>query len=153
MNRWRVILAAVVIFLAGAGTGAILVRNYAPKVVKRTNVSAPLPTTPERRVEYISKLDRELGLTPEQRTQVEEILAASQKRMKQLWEPMEPQVKEEYRRTRREISEILTPEQQAKMKQWKKDRDNKDGNAGKDAGKSGVEIESQKRCSKPYCCF
>lgn len=149
VNRWRVILAAAVIFLAGAGTGGVLVRSYAPKVVKRLHVSPPLPTTPERRSEYISKLDREVQLTPAQRTVVEEILAASQKRMKLLWEPMEPQVKEEYRRTRREISEILTPEQQEKMKHWRKDRD-KDG---KESWKGTNKVESQKRCAKPDCCL
>lgn len=151
MNRWRVILAAAVIFLAGAGTGAIVARNYAPKVVKRTHISPPLPTTPERRVEYIDKLDRAVGLTPEQRTQVEGILAASQKRMKMLWEPLEPQVKEEYRRSRREIMEILNPEQQERMKQWRKDKENKDGT--KETNKYPSRVESQKRCSKPYCCL
>jgi hypothetical protein len=95
VNRWRIILAAAVIFCAGGATGALVVRTYAPKVVKRMHVSPPLPVSNDRRQEYISKLDRELQLTPEQRTLVEQILAASQKRMKQIWEPLEPEVKEE----------------------------------------------------------
>lgn len=146
MNRWRVILAAAVIFLAGVGTGAVVVRTYAPKIVKRTHLSPPLPIGHDRRQEYISKLDRELQLTPEQRTQVEGILADSQERMKQMWEPIEPQVKNEYRRTRREISEILNPEQQAKMKQWRKDKDNSKSMEKKD------EPEAQRDCSKGNCC-
>ena len=147
MNRWRVILAAAVIFLAGVATGAVVVRTYAPKIVKRTHISPPLPIGHDRRQEYISKLDRELQLTAEQRTQVEGILADSQERMKQIWEPMEPQVKEEYRRTRREISEILNPEQQAKMKQWRKDKDNSKGLEKKEKS------ESQRNCTKDACCF
>jgi Spy/CpxP family protein refolding chaperone len=155
VNRWRVILAAAVIFLAGAGTGAIVTRTFAPKIVKRTHVSQPLPTGPDRRQEYIARLDRELQLTAEQRTQVEVILAASQKRMKELWEPMEPQVKEEYRRTRREISEILSPEQQARMKQWRKDRDDRHKDGMKDGEKaSGSEQpEKLRRCSRGSCCL
>ena len=147
MNRWRVILAAAVIFLAGVATGAVVVRTYAPKIVKRTHISPPLPIGHDRRQEYISKLDRELQLTAEQRTQVEGILAGSQERMKQIWAPMEPQVKEEYRRTRREISEILNPEQQAKMKQWRKDKDSGKGMEKKDKS------ESQRNCTKDACCF
>lgn len=147
MNRWRVILAAAVIFLAGVATGAVVVRTYAPRVVKRTHISPPLPIGHDRRQEYISKLDRELQLTAEQRTRVEGILADSQERMKQIWEPMEPQVKEEYRRTRREISEILNPEQQAKMKQWRKDKDNSKAMEKKDKS------ESQRNCTKDACCF
>jgi Spy/CpxP family protein refolding chaperone len=145
VNRWRVILAAAVIFLTGAVTGAVLVRTYAPKIVKRTHISPPLPIGHDRRQEYLSKLDHELQLTEEQRTQVEAILAKSQQRMKELWEPFEPQVKDEYRRTRREISEILSPEQQKKMKYMRKDRD-KDG-------KTGEKNESQRYCSKNDCCL
>ncbi|HEX7859151.1 MAG TPA: hypothetical protein VF773_02360 [Verrucomicrobiae bacterium] len=157
MNRWRVILAVVVIFLAGAGTGGALVRTFAPKVkmeYRRTHVSPPLPVGHERRQEYIAKLDRELQLTAEQRTKVEEILAASQKRMKEIWEPMEPQVKEEYRRSRREISEVLTPEQQAKMKSWRKDRGDKKNEDEKNEKSSTAEkAETQRKCSKDSCCF
>jgi len=159
VNRWRVILAAAVIFAAGAGTGAIVTRTYAPKIVnvKRTHVSPPLPIGSERRQEYIARLDREVQLTPGQRSQVETILEESQKRMKAIWEPMEPQVKDEYRRTRREISEILTPEQQAKMKQWRKDRDGKgddkkDGKTG-DKSLNGEKPEVQRNCSKSNCFY
>ena len=151
MNRWRVILATVVIFLAGAATGGVVVRTYAPKIVKRTHISPPLPIGQDRRDEYLAKLDRELQLTPQQRQKVEAILCESQKRMKEIWEPFEPEVKEEYRRTRREISEVLTPEQQAKMKQWRKDKDN-----NKDASKGGEKptgSATQRNCSKDSCCL
>jgi Spy/CpxP family protein refolding chaperone len=145
VNRWRIILAAAVIFCTGAATGALITRTYAPKVVKRTHVSQPLPISHDRRQEYISKLDRELTLTVEQRKQIEEILAASQKRMKQIWEPVEPEVKEEYRRTRREICEILTPEQQAKMSKWRKDGNKKDEGQEKPLTEGN---EKQKCCAR-----
>jgi Spy/CpxP family protein refolding chaperone len=146
VNRWRIILAAAIIFGTGAATGGLVVRTYAPKVVKRMHVSPPLPIGNDRRQEYISKLDRELTLTADQRTQIEQILAASQKRMKQIWEPLEPQVKDEYKRSRREISEVLTPEQRAKMDKWRKDgkKDEK-----KETGKlPGDADEKQKCCAR-----
>ena len=155
VNGTRVILATVVIFLAGGVTGGIVVRTYAPKVVKRTHVSPPLPISHDRRQEYIAKLDRELELTDEQQVKIEQILAASQKRMKQIWEPFEPQVKEEYRRTRREIFEVLTPEQQVEMKSWRK-WDNKGEKKGDGENRSKDAEKSQKPMSqadeKQKCC-
>ena len=154
MNRWRVILATLVIFLAGAATGGVVIRTYAPKIVKRTHISPPLPIGQDRRDEYLAKLDRELQLTPDQREQVAAILSESQTRMKQLWEPVEPHVKEEYKRTRREISEVLTPEQQAKMKHWRKDKDGKDGRDGRDrSGEKTTDKATQRNCSKDSCCL
>jgi Spy/CpxP family protein refolding chaperone len=146
VNRWRVILAAAVIFLAGAGTGAVVVRTYAPKIVKRTHISPPLPIGEDRRREYVEKLNRELHLTAEQRAQTEQILVESQERMKTIWDPIAGDVKDEYRRTRKEIWEILTPEQQAKMKTWRK------GDKG-DKGEDKKEDASQRNCTKDQCCL
>jgi hypothetical protein len=150
VNRWTVISAAAVIFVAGAATGGLVVRSYAPKVVKRTHISQPLPISHDRRQEYISKLDHELQLTAPQRSQIEQILAASQKRMKQIWEPLEPQIKEEYRRTRREISEILDPEQRAKMDKLRKDGSKKDDGKKEEKGPKPAsklgEPEAKQKC-------
>jgi hypothetical protein len=142
VNRWRVILAAIVIFAAGAVTGGFAVRGYAPRKPGKANVSTPLPVSPERREDYLSRLDRELQLTPEQRTRIETILSGSQERMKKLWRSIEPHTKEEYQRTRKEISEILTPEQREKKKQMRQHgRENKAGSP------------SEKGERKPQACL
>ena len=153
MNRWRVILAAAVIFLAGVGTGAVVVRTYAPKIVKRTHISPPLPIGEDRRREYVDKLDRELHLTMDQRAQVEEILVQSQDRMKTIWDPIAGEVKDEYRRTRKEIWEILTPEQQAKMKTWRKGDKGDKGDKDNSKPFEKKEEASQRNCTKDACCF
>jgi len=124
VSRWKVIFAAVVLFAAGGATGGILIRTFAPRVeyttrtVHRSHVTPPLPMSTEKRMEYVARLDHEVQLTLEQRQKVEKIITASQERMKTIWGAVEPQVKEEYRCSRREISEILTPEQREKMKRW-----------------------------------
>ena len=153
MNRWRVILAAAVIFLAGVGTGAVVVRTYAPKIDKRTHISPPLPIGEDRRREYVDKLDRELHLTMDQRAQVEEILVQSQDRMKTIWDPIAGEVKDEYRRTRKEIWEILTPEQQAKMKTWRKGDKGDKGDKDNSKPFEKKEEASQRNCTKDACCF
>ena len=122
VGRWKVLLTAFVIFAAGAATGAIIVRAYAPKIetVYRTHITPPVQMTIEHRMEYVNKLDREVHLTPDQRQKIEAIIAASQERMKKIWDGVEPQVKEEYRCSRRDISEILTPEQREKARAWRR---------------------------------
>jgi Spy/CpxP family protein refolding chaperone len=129
VSRWKVLLVAFVIFAAGAATGAMVVHTYAPRILYRTHVTPPVQMSTEHRMEYVKKLDRELQLTPEQRQKVEAIIAASQERMKKIWEVVEPQVKEEYGCSRRDISEILTPEQREKMKQrWHRNGSRNNGN-------------------------
>src|SRR5690606_5742603 len=86
------------------------------------------PFNGDHRRSYLQRLDKEVQLTPDQRAKVEKILADGQERMKQLWEPVAPKAREEYRRTRQENSEILTPDQREKMKKlrgrWEKNREN-----------------------------
>lgn len=124
VNRWRIILAAAVIFLAGAASSALVTRVFAPRVVrKQSPATPPFTYSAERRQEYLQRLDRELLLTPEQRKQAEAIVAESQKRINDLWQQIEPQTKQEYQRTRKEISELLTPEQREKMKRMRHGKD------------------------------
>jgi hypothetical protein len=149
VNRWKVILAAVVIFLTGATTGGVLVRNYAPKVVKRSHTSPPIPISSQRRQEYLAKLDRELELTPDQHKQVEGILAASQERMKHLWEPVEPQIKDEYRRTRKEIADVLNPDQREKMKKMHNERDQRRHAETNGGANSIMHLRSTNESSQP----
>ena len=144
VERWRIILAAMVIFIAGAATGAMAVRVYAPKVVTKTLPPATQKGSQDYHHDYVSKLERELQLTPEQKQRIEAILVASQDRMKQFWR------KEEFQRTREEISEVLTPEQREKKKQLRRERERagekKAGSAAPQ--KSGVKPEA---CLGPKC--
>jgi Spy/CpxP family protein refolding chaperone len=150
VNHWRVILAAAVIFAAGAATGGMAIRVYAPKTITKTQAPPPLPVSQDRRHDYLSKLDRELDLTPEQRQKIEAILAASQDRMKELWRSIEPQTKEEYQRTRKEISEVLTPEQREKRKQLRHQRDRDRDREGEQKQKTP---EQEKNDRSPEACL
>lgn len=118
--RWQVILAAVVIFLAGIATGALATRALTPAPAARP--SAPLPLGLDRRHAYLERLDREVDLTPEQRLQVEKIIAASQERIRALWEPIAPEAREAYRAARREIAALLTPAQKARLEEARQKR-------------------------------
>lgn len=125
MTRWKVILAAIIIFVAGAATGGAIIHSLPRPQPKKVNNQ---PFNGDHRRSYLQRLDKEVHLTPDQREKVEKILADGQERMKKLWEPIAPKARDEYRRTRQEISEILTPEQREKMKnlrsRWERNKDN-----------------------------
>jgi Spy/CpxP family protein refolding chaperone len=145
-------LAAMVIFVAGGVTGAVAFRHYAPKTTDKAKTATPMPVSSELRHDYLSKLDRELQLSAEQRQQVEAILAASQQRMKALWRQIEPQTKDEFQRTRKEISELLGPEQREKMQSMRHGRDKEkqkrlDGGDPKDSKPEAcLHRAARKRC-------
>lgn len=109
---WKVILAAVVIFAAGAVTGGLAVRFKSR------------PSQPPQRSSYgghrsrgdlADRMQRDLKLTQEQRQSVEQILRESNEQMKQIWESIAPRVQEEQGKVCERIRSQLNPAQCAKF--------------------------------------
>ncbi len=118
MNTWKVILATLVIFLAGIVTGVVLVRQSAGIYGRpaRPNSTRNGPATPGvMRVEFLRRMQRELNLTPEQHDRIEKILKQSQEHSHHIMEPVLPALQEEFQRTKEEFRQVLTPEQQRKF--------------------------------------
>ncbi len=61
------------------------------------------------------RLDRELHLTPQQKTQVQQILDRHRTRIDAIMSSARPQVRQEIDATNAEIEKILTPEQRAQF--------------------------------------
>jgi Spy/CpxP family protein refolding chaperone len=107
VNAWKVILATMVIFAAGALTGALLVR---------------LPAHPRQgpggtRLEFLRRVERELDLTPEERERIEKILKESQEQTRKIMEPVSPALQAQMQKTKEEFRQALTPEQQGRFDQ------------------------------------
>lgn len=137
MNLWKVILATLVIFTAGILTGAVVSRfacwtqphgwhvrpaddrSAAAPATNRptTRLIMPFSRPPSRAVikDFLGRLDRELDLQPEQHRRIQKILEESQKNTKEIWEKIAPEVREEMKRSREEIRNILTAEQRKRM--------------------------------------
>jgi Spy/CpxP family protein refolding chaperone len=64
---------------------------------------------------FSDRLERELGLTPEQRRAIDEIMEESRLEGHALREEMRPRVTEMMRRTSERIGEVLTPEQRERF--------------------------------------
>ena len=145
MNTWKVILATLVIFVAGVVTGGLLV-SYADRAQQkgrhappRENARLPansnrsafgsqtrLPNPLQNRMprglskEFLQKLDSEVRLTPDQRERIEAIIADGQVRNKELWERVAPEIRREIAETQKRIREELTPEQRVRFEELMK---------------------------------
>lgn len=109
MKKWKVILAALVIFGAGVVTGGLTVRI---KSRQPSEAKTPSTTGGQRpRVDLVSRMQAELGLTQAQKEQIEQILRESRERSKKIWES----ASEEHRKLRESIRAVLSPEQQTKF--------------------------------------
>lgn len=148
MKVWKVILATLVIFVAGIVTGALVTRfshriqeqerraffrenemfprgpfpstnNFGSRTNREAgHLSMPYSTKlPSRAMarEFLERLDRELKLGPEQRKQLEKILGDSQKRSKEIWEKIAPELKEEMKLSRERMRDVLTPNQNKRL--------------------------------------
>lgn len=114
MSTWKVILATLVIFVAGLVTGALVVRKVAGK-------PAPIPVNIVRAV-ALKRLTDDLDLTPAQRKEVDGILHESHERTLLLWEFVGPYFQEEYQQLNDELRSALSPEQRKKFDQLLKQR-------------------------------
>jgi hypothetical protein len=144
VNTWKVILATLVIFGAGVVTGGLIVslsnRESKPLAkiasaddparppdgeTNRAPVRLPPPVSvPQHSVsrDFLTCLDRELKLSPEQRERIKKIIAEGQEQTKTLWKTIEPDVHKEMREIKDKIRAELTPEQQTRFNELLKPR-------------------------------
>lgn len=115
MIRWKVILAAAVIFATGVVTGMVGFQAFQPKLSPPTPTEdqAPPPFR-DPRSDMLQRLQRDLELSPDQSARIDVILQEGRKRTRQLWEQVSPQMREETRLVRESIQAELTPEQRVK---------------------------------------
>lgn len=136
MNAWKVIFATVVIFVAGALTGGLLVPNlsrcHLPTTLKpgengRTNsVSGtnnirdwklPAPLMGPLRKEFLDKLKRELKIDAAQCERIEKIISEGQEQTKMIWQEIEPDIFQVMMDTKDKIRAELSEEQKAKFEE------------------------------------
>ena len=124
MSPWKVILATLLIFGSGIGTGVLLSKRNAPtdepqpgelgKFAPANSNDNPRSLRP---VFFRSPgfLDRHLELTQPQKEQVQSIMETSHEHIRELSTPFRNQLKEEQQAVQKALREILTPEQAKKF--------------------------------------
>ncbi|MGE3311779.1 MAG: hypothetical protein AB7O66_17570 [Limisphaerales bacterium] len=111
MKHWKVILAASLIFVTGAATGALAFRA-ATKVSRAPHEPGGPPPMMDRRFDFLGRLKADLKLTEAQASKIDNVLQEGSKRTRQLWDTVQPQMREEMKRVSERIRAELTPEQQ-----------------------------------------
>jgi hypothetical protein len=110
---WKVILATIMIFAAGAFAGALFVKSRTPPVLP-AKAHVPGIISQER---FQARLKKELALTADQTNRVDKVFAESNERIKILWSLIGPEVQKERQEVYESIRAILTPEQREKFEQ------------------------------------
>lgn len=139
MKAWKVILAAALLFTAGAATGIAGSRlRTRAKLRSEAERRAPLPAIAWQRYEFLRRAQRDLKLSDEQKTRIEAEIKDSQERFRRLWEPIAPQAREEFEQLRTHIRAELTPKQQARFDELvkKSERERRRGREGTNAAAS-----------------
>ncbi len=133
MNRWKIILAAGLIFLAGAASGACGLHLFhavgRPQSSAHSTTSRPGPGSGPK-AEFLRRATMRLDLSPDQREKIDELVSASQQRMRKLWEPVAPQAHAEMEGLQKSIEEVLSSEQKARFAKLLSERAANQGNSG-----------------------
>ncbi|OFW07419.1 MAG: hypothetical protein A3H96_05460 [Acidobacteria bacterium RIFCSPLOWO2_02_FULL_67_36] len=126
-NRTRIwfSLFVLAVFCVGLAGGTIIGRRLGPPPLRdggfgmamRGGGPGPGPGGPSPGM-LIERLDRELQLTPEQRTKIEEIFKARRPRLEAVQDEMVKRAQQEQHDFQEEIRKILTPEQQQRFERW-----------------------------------
>ena len=133
MKAFKVILATLVIFAAGAATGVFVVKRTSPKpaIVAK---SPPQPYPGEGMQERLfERMKQELNLTPTQVGRLEKIFGDSRDRLRILWGLLAPEWEAEKRETKEKIRAELNPEQQQRFEELLKGRLHKPGDRRRNA--------------------
>ena len=110
--RWKLILAFVLVFLAGVACG-FFGTVHAPHFFARMNLESMAQHMKQR-------LRGELKLTPEQMQQISPIIDSAASQLKTKREQTMRDVHEIFEQTHRDMQPFLTPEQRTKLEQLEK---------------------------------
>ncbi len=110
-TRWQVRVAAAVIFFLGFAAGILTLNVY--RAWARRN-----PPTREDRIERIAK---DLQLSAEQKTKVQQIFNDTREQLRGLRKESEPKVAEIRRQADERIQQTLTPDQWQRFQQLRKE--------------------------------
>jgi Spy/CpxP family protein refolding chaperone len=124
VKTWKVILAAVVIFVAGVLTGGVVVwkaRSLPSLPAARNQTNAPSPWFIHR-PDFLEVMKKELALTPQQSDKIAAAVRTSRQRTDFLWEMLKEPLQEELYLLKENILAVLEPEQQKKFEELIKPR-------------------------------
>jgi len=103
------------VFILGAAIGGVFGYSFAHRSYAATQAPAATLSEPERRAKRVAEMTKEVGLTPEQSTQIDQIIHQAHEEMKTIHEKSDADVDVVRQRAREQMRSLLTPEQRPKF--------------------------------------
>jgi Spy/CpxP family protein refolding chaperone len=103
------------VFILGAAIGGVFGYSFAHRSYAASQAPAATLSEPERRAKRIAEMTKEVGLTPEQSTQIDQIIHQAHDEMKTIHEKSDADVDVVRQRAREQMRSLLTPEQRPKF--------------------------------------
>ena len=123
------------VFILGAAIGGVFGYSFAHRSYAATQVPAATLSEPERRAKRVADMTKEVGLTPEQSTQIDQIIHQAHDEMKTIHEKSDADLAANLdlvrQRAREQMRSLLTPDQRPKfeamIQRWNQERKNQQG--------------------------
>ena len=103
------------VFILGAAIGGVFGYSFAHRSYAATQAPAATLSEPERRAKRVAEMTNEVGLTPEQSTQIDQIIHQAHDEMKTIHEKSDADVDAVRQRAREQMRSLLTPDQGPKF--------------------------------------
>jgi Spy/CpxP family protein refolding chaperone len=119
------------VFVLGAAIGGVFGYSFAHRSYAATQAPAATLSEPERRAKRVAEMTKEVGLTPEQSTQIDQIIHQAHDEMKTIHEKSDADVDAVRQRAREQMRSLLTPDQRPKfeamIQRWNQERKKQQG--------------------------
>lgn len=120
MNPWKVILAVLVIFCSGIVVGGLVAKKAIRLAQPQMQGGVPHSSRSVwhlQQREFLRRMEKEVNLSAEQKSRIENILKESQERTKGIREKIAPEMREELKKVREQMRAELNPDQQIKFEE------------------------------------
>ena len=118
------------VFILGAAIGGVFGYSFAHRSYAATQAPATL-SEPERRAKRVAEMTKEVGLTPEQIAQIDQIIHQAHDEMKTIHEKSDADVDVVRQRAREQMRSLLTPDQRPKfeamVQRWNQEKKKQQG--------------------------
>jgi len=121
------------VLVLGLAAGAVFGYSFARLGYASTRGNPPPQSEPERRAKRLAEMTKELGLTPEQATNIDTLMHNAHDEMKVIHDKSDADTDAVRQKARGEIRQVLTPEQRPKYEAMlaRVDEERKKQGAGK----------------------
>ena len=119
------------VFILGAAIGGVFGYSFAHRSYAATQAPAATLSEPERRAKRVAEMTKEVGLTPEQIAQIDQIIHQAHDEMKTIHEKSDADVDAVRQRAREQMRSLLTPDQRPKfeamVERWNQEKKKQQG--------------------------